>query len=365
MGGIENHLQMLAEAQAAAGHDVTVLVTRPKGATRESASQGLHLIRARQWATLASTPISPALAWRLQRIKTDIVHLHSPYPVAEMAWLIGRRHPMVLTYHSDVVRQRILGQLWSPWQRALLRRADRILATSPPYVESSPFLQAVRERVTVVPLGIDPARFARPDPAAARARYGEGPNLVFVGRLRYYKGLSVLLEALAALPDVTLLVAGSGPMGEPWRALAQELGISERVRWLGDVPDADLPQVYAAGDLFVLPAVARSEAFGIVLMEAMASGLPCVSTELGTGTSWVNQDGRTGRVVPARNPVALAEVLRDLLANPVLRKTMGQAARERIGREFTTDRLVERVTQVYTEVGAGSARGETAEGAQR
>jgi rhamnosyl/mannosyltransferase len=357
MGGIEHHLQALAQAQAAAGHRVTVLVTGEGLRSGQAMESGVQVIRAGRLAKLASTPISPALAWTLGRQKPDVFHLHSPYPVGEAAWLLGRRRPMVLTYHSDVVRQRRLGKLWSPFLHAILGRADRILATSPNYVESSPHLRRFRQRVSVVPLGIDPARFAGLDRQAARGQLGAGPNLVFVGRLRYYKGLGSLIRALPLMPQSPrLLVVGSGPMGEAWRALAAELGVGARIEWLGDVSEGDLPQVYAAGDLFVLPAVARSEAFGIVLMEAMASGLPCISTELGTGTSWVNQEGRTGRVVPPDNPAALAEAINALLADPALRQRMGQAARERIETELSEAHMVRRVEAIYREVTGSGER---------
>lgn len=358
MGGIEHHLQALAQAQAAAGHRVTVLVTGEGLRSHRSTESGVQVIRAGRLAKLASTPISPALAWALARQKPDVFHLHSPYPVGEAAWLLGRRRPMVLTYHSDVVRQRRLGKFWFPFLHAILGRADRILATSPNYVESSPHLRRFRQRVSVVPLGIDPARFATLNREAARLQYGAGPNLIFVGRLRYYKGLGSLIRALPLMPQAPRLsVVGTGPMGETWRALASELGVADRIHWLGDVSEADLPQVYAAGDLFVLPAVARSEAFGIVLLEAMAAGLPCISTDLGTGTSWVNQDGRTGRVVPPDDPPALAAAINTLLADPELRRRMGQAARERVETELSQALMVRRVEAIYRKV-TGTISGE-------
>jgi rhamnosyl/mannosyltransferase len=259
---------------------------------------------------------------------------------------------MVATYHSDVVRQRLLGRIWAPGLRRLLRRADRVLATSPNYVESSPFLRAVREKVDVVPPGIDPGPFGGVDRAAARRRYGERPTLVFVGRLVYYKGLDVLLAALGQVPEAQLLVSGSGPMGERWRAAAEAAGTAGQVRWLGKVPDEGLPELLAAGDVFVLPAVARSEAFGIVLLQAMAAGLPVVTTELGTGTSWVTQHGRTGLVVPPGDAAALGEAVAALLADPERRAAMGAAGRLRVEAEFTEARMVERVMRVYTEVAA-------------
>lgn len=350
LGGIENHIGQLARGQVAAGHAVTVLVTAPGRQADERIVDGVRLLRAGRLATLASTPLSPDLARSLRRQRPDLTHLHIPYPVGEAAWLAVGRPPMVATYHSDIVRQRLLGRLWAPGLRRVLSRAARVLATSPNYVESSPFLRSVRERVSVVPLGIDLAPYAALDRAAARRRYGERPTLVFVGRLRYYKGLSVLLTAMAQLPEVQLLVAGSGPLGESLRQEAAGLGVGDRVQWLGDVPEADKPALLVAGDLFVLPGVARSEAFGIVLLEAMAAGLPLVTTELGTGTSWVNVHGVTGLVVPPQDPRALAAALAELLGDAERRAAMGEASRRRVAAEFTEARMVARVQDIYDEV---------------
>jgi rhamnosyl/mannosyltransferase len=152
------------------------------------------------------------------------------------------------------------------------------------------------------------------------------------------------------LPEARLLVVGSGPMAGEWQALAADLGLGERVCFAGEVDDADLPSYFAAADLYVSSASHRSEAFGISILEAMASGLPVISTELGTGTSFVNLDGMTGHVVPPRDPPALAGALRELLASPDLRRRMGRAARERVEREFTLAVMTDRVIAVYEEV---------------
>lgn len=360
-GGIEGHIALLARAQAAAGHRVTVLVTDPTGRGSDKDEDGVRVIRARRLATVASTPLSLDLPLRLGRLRPDLCHLHSPYPVAELAWLLRGRHPMVLTWHSDVVRQRLLGALWAPGQRALLARADRVLATSPRYAATSPFLRRVPpERLRVVPLGIRPPAQA-PDPARARARFGAGPNLVFVGQLRYYKGLGRLLEALALLrreeaaagrgaSRPQLLVAGRGPMEAAWRAQAAALGLADQVRWLGALDDGGRDLLLAAGDLYVLPAVARSEAFGLALLEAMAAGLPLLSTELGTGTSWVNQHEVTGLVVPPEDPASLAAALRRLLADEGQRQAMGRAAKARFDQHFTATAMLAAVEGSYREV---------------
>lgn len=355
LGGIEGHLGLVARAQAAAGWQVTVLVTEPGGRGSIRVEDGVTVIRAQRLATLASTPLSLALPATLARLRADLFHLHCPYPVGELAWLAVGRRPMVLTWHSDVVRQRLLGALWAPGQRALLRRADRVLATSPNYARTSPFLRALpADTLRILPLGIA-APGARPDPAAARARFGEGPTLAFVGQLRYYKGLGVLLDALAALraaggPRPRLLVVGRGPLEVEWRARAAAGGVEDQVQWLGNVGDAERDLVLAASDLFVLPAVARSEAFGLVLLEAMAAGLPLVTTELGTGTSWVNQHLETGLVVPASDAAALAAALERLLADAALRRDMGARARQRFEAQFTAERMLADLDRIYEEV---------------
>jgi rhamnosyl/mannosyltransferase len=346
LGGIENHVKVLAEAQASAGHQVTVLVCDPGRRTRAENMGGVRVIKAGRLATVASMPISLHQPLVLLREHPDVIHVHSPYPLGEVsAWLLGRGIPLVLTHHSDVVRQRGWLRFYGPLLRRVLRRADRIITDSPRYLETSPWLGPVRDKCVVVPLGVDVVRFAPPV-----APYDGPPTLLFTGKLRYYKGLDTLLRALGGLPKVHLNVVGDGPMRSEWEALAHSLGIDNRVRFCGEMPDADLPAQYHSAHLFVLPANARAEAFGTVLLEAMASGLPCVTTEVGTGTSWVVQDGVTGRVVPPRDPAALAAAIGDLLARPSLRAEMGRAARARAVAEFAQELMVERVMQVLAEL---------------
>jgi rhamnosyl/mannosyltransferase len=175
------------------------------------------------------------------------------------------------------------------------------------------------------------------------------PLLLFVGRLRYYKGLDYLIRALPEIP-ARLLVIGVGPMEAEWKALAEASGVSDRIAWLGEAPDADLPALYHLADLFVLPASHSSEAFGLVQVEAMAAGVPVVCTELGTGTSYVNQDGITGRVVPPRDPAALAAAISELLADPAKLAAMSAAARARVEEEFDQTVMVERVLVTYQKI---------------
>jgi rhamnosyl/mannosyltransferase len=352
LGGIENHIRIVAEAQAARGHDVTVLVSNPQRRTIELALNGVRVIKASRWATVASTPVSPALFVQAARLRADIAHLHFPHPPGEVANLMF--HPAkrtVISYHSDVVRQASILRFYRPILKRVLQRAEAIIVGSPP-MRSSDYLAQHQAKVHLVPYGIPLDRFLTPpsnhDLARVRSAYAIDsslPLLLFVGRLRYYKGLDVLINAL---PDLAarVLIVGIGPMMDEWQALAKERNVTDKIAWLGEVPDADLPWLYRLADLFVLPATHTSEAFGLVQVEAMASGLPVICTELGTGTSWVNRHEQTGLVIPPRDAHVLADATNQLLSHPDRRRAMGEAARQR-ALEFSVENMIERMLAIY------------------
>lgn len=350
VGGMENHIRLLARGAARRGLEITVLVTSPTGKTEVAELEGVRVIKAGRLATVSSTPISFALFSWMSRLRPDITHLHFPYPWGELAHLtFGHSQRTVITYHSDIVRQKGLLKLYRPFLRQVLARADRIIATSPNYVQSSPYLSEMSEKCTVIPLGIDLQPFLQlrtEEVRRLREQYGS-PLLLFVGLLRYYKGLDHLIRAMRDI-DARLLVVGSGPMAEEWQALVAELGLTEKVFFAGRVQDEELPAHFQACDIFVLPASHRSEAFGVVQVEAMACGKAVVSTELGTGTSYVNVDGQTGLVVPARDPGALVSAINRLLADEQLRTAMGERGRERSRQEFSQDVMIDRVLELYS-----------------
>lgn len=389
LGGIENHVKLLAESQAGRGHTVTVLVTNPTDPqTTVLQENNVRVIRAGRFATVASTPLSLALPWQLLRQRPDVVHLHYPYPVGEVSqWLLRRGHATVMTYHADIVRQAGILRFYKPILQRVLRQMDAIIIGSPP-MRKGAFLADHQAKLRLIPYGIPLARFQAEPPQAGLARLRAQvdaaflrdrpasrsenantalvfaaspshplpsspspslPTLLFVGRLRYYKGLDWLIRALPQIP-ARLIVAGTGPMEAEWRRLANQTGVSERVAWLGEVPDADLPTLYHLADLFVLPASLSAEAFGLVQVEAMAAGLPVVCTELGTGTSYVNQNNVTGLVVPPQDAEALAAAINSLLGDPSRRAAMAAAARQRAAAEFDLDVMVARVLEVYEEV---------------
>jgi rhamnosyl/mannosyltransferase len=355
VGGIENHVRLLAERQAAAGHQVTVLVTSPSRHTKVEHMGGVHVVKAARLATLASTPLSLALPLRLASLRPDIAHLHFPYPLGEVSQLLaGRARRVVLGYHSDIIRQKGWLRVYRPVMHRILAQVDQIIAASPNYVESSETLQRYRAKCVIIPYGIQQERFRMVDADKMRrvsARLGKEPYVLFVGVLRYYKGLTYLLEAM---PQVRgrLVIVGDGPLGPALREQAQALGLGERVVFAGKIGDDDLPAYYAAARAFVLPACERSEAFGLVQVEALASGLPIVSTELSTGTSYVNAHGASGLVVAPRDSAALAEALNRILEDTDLHQRLSEGARQRAAL-FEADRMVSQIEALYAEVLAG------------
>lgn len=349
LGGMENHIKLLAECQSQRGHEVTVLVTHPTRVTHVEMINKVKVIKAGRLSTIASTPISLSLPVLLSKERPDIAHLHSPYPIGELSQLyLGKAKKTFLTYHSDVIRQKGLLRFYKPFLTKVLSTADRIIVTSENYMKSSPHLREFIHKCTVIPLGIDLTPFSQRDSQGIDAikEKHRSPIILFVGKLRYYKGLQYLLEAMVDIP-AKLIVIGNGPMEKEWKNLASLINLHDKVFFLGEIGGDKLATYYQAADIFVLPACERSEAFGLVQVEAMASGLPVVSTDLGTGTSFVNKHGVTGIVVRQKDKNALREAILTLLNNETLRREMGQQGKERAIREFSLETMVNRVLSLY------------------
>ncbi|MGQ9902753.1 MAG: glycosyltransferase [Anaerolineae bacterium] len=356
VGGIENHLRVICNGlRAYPDIQPTVLVTNRANRTVIEEIDGVRVIKAARLANVSSAPISLSLFAWARKLEADITHLHFPYPIGEMAYLLGgRSRKMVITYHSDIVRQKVLLRLYNPFLGRLLKRADSIAVSNPPYIQSSPYLRSVSAKCRVIPFGIDTSRFAPTPEMQRRAQelrrhYGNVPLILFIGVLRYYKGVGYLIQAMSGV-NARLLIAGQGPQGDEWRALARQSGLASKVDFLGRVEDEEIPALLHACDVFALPSIYRSESLGIAQMEAMACGKPVVCTELGTGTSYVNVNGVTGLVVPPMDAGALAGAINRLLADPDLRHRMGQAGRARIEQEFSAPVMVRRLVDWYAEV---------------
>jgi glycosyltransferase involved in cell wall biosynthesis len=347
-GGIEDHILTLARGPSD-HYRHAVLVAASGPITRCDEAGDVPVVRAAAWGRYY-TPVCPTMSQWIGRLAPDIVHVHHPSPMAFAACLLARpRVPLVVGYHNDVVRPHALIRFYAPIQDAVLRRADAILVGTQAYLDTSPFLEPYRAKCRIVPYGIPLEQFAVDSEAEARAdqlrvRY-RGPLVLFVGRLTYYKGLSVALEAMRRV-KATLLIAGAGVLETDLRRQIRELHLEERVIMLGPVDDAVLNACYLACDVCILPSTHRSEAFGLVMLQAQACGRPVVCSNL-PGLSTVNVPGETGLVVPPGDPEALAEGITRLLDDPELRGRMGRTGRGRVERLFTAEAMSRRVEEVY------------------
>ena len=334
--------------------ECVILVNSVDTRTRVERRDGARIIRAGTWGRVAMTPISPAFFGALRQVRADLLHLHCPNPPGEAGCLLIRAAPrLVISYHNDPVRPSWAVPLYRPLLSRALEAADRVLVADERIVASSAHLQRVRNRCTIVPHGIDLRRFEpTADTTALAMRLRErdrGFLILFVGRLRYYKGLHVLLAALTRV-EGNLVVVGDGPEETRVRRLASRLGVDDRVRLVGAVPESLLPAYYHAADVVVLPSVYRSETFGLALIEAHACGTPTISTELGTGTSVVNRDGETGFVVRPNRADDLAKALAALAYDQALRARLGRRALELARQRFAVERMVQQTRAVYDEV---------------
>lgn len=356
-GGMETHLEALCRRLAETGEvHVRAIVANDGPRTVRETIDGVEVVRVGTMRKVASATLNPRMAREIRDFPADVVHLHHPNPTGMLSWLASR-HPgrLFVTYHSDIVRQRVLGAAFAPVLHHVLGRAEAILASSPDYAASSPVLRRHAERTVVVPFGIDPAGYETGEEDvvdALRARFG--PRMVLaVGRLVYYKGFQYLVQAMDGL-DGHLVLVGDGPDGPALRRLAGEAGVAERVTFEG--PVGDLRPYYRAARVFCLPAVERSEAFGLVQLEAMAAGAPVVNTALDSGVPFVSAHGESGLTVPPRDAGALRAALARLLDDPALHAALSAGARRRVRERFSEDRMVSDTLRLYRRAAPGPPR---------
>jgi glycosyltransferase involved in cell wall biosynthesis len=351
-GGIESHLRDLC-SELRKSVDLKVIVANDSLHNARESIDGIDVLRLPRVMTLASAPICPTMIASIRREKADIVHLHLPNPAAAIACLLARpAGALIITWHSDIVRQRRLVRLYKPLERLLLNRCAAIIATSPAYIASSPVLTEHADRCHLIPFGIYAGQFddALVDQSAVRElRRRFGSRIVLsVGRLVHYKGIKFLIRAMAKV-DAKLVIIGDGPLRADLEREAASAGLFDRVIFLGEV-DGNLINYFHASDVFALPSCERSEAFGIVQLEAMASGIPVVNTSINTGVPYVSPDGVTGFAVSPRSSDEMATALNRLLDDPVLREKMGRAARARVVNEFDIAEMAARTLDLYRSV---------------
>jgi glycosyltransferase involved in cell wall biosynthesis len=363
-GGMETTVRDIAEGLTAEQWKVEVLCANTEAATVSEAGN-IPVTRVGAFAEVASTSLTPGLFSQLRRLqrRQDIIHVHLPNPMANLALLLARPSAKIAVHwHSDIVKQKRLLALYAPLQSWLLKRADVIFATSPPYAESSPWLQPHMDKVRFVPSCIrDPDvsvdTVARNRLAAEiRARYPSKKIVFALGRMTYYKGFDVLVDAAKYLDDNTvILLGGKGELLEELKQRANDSGVNEKIIFLGRVLDDELPGYYDAAHVFCLPSLMRSEAFGLVMVEAMSYRRPVVATRIpGSGVTWVNVHGETGLNAIPGDPQDLARTIKEVLDNPERAKALGEAGRRRFERHFTIDKMIDAITRSFAEIGVGS-----------
>ncbi len=372
MGGIETHTQTLARHQANAGCDVRVVAVNhadrlgrdvtfaglcrtPSRIDRDGPVRIYRVGRAVNLAKLDIAPGLPSTLDKLLRDPPDIWHLHAPNITMMLALAIYPAiRPLVITHHSDIVRQRLLKHLVRPLERLICNRAERILTDSPPYAGGSSLLARYPSKVVALPLGIELQPFVNPSAAALvhtrqlRAA-SAGPIWMSAGRLVYYKALDVALRALREVPG-TLHIIGTGPMESAWRSLAASLGVADRVVWRGRVSDDELVGTYRAATALWFPSNERSEGFGLVQVEAMACGCPVVNANIPhSGVPWVSRHGETGLTVPVNDPVAFAAASRCMLMEAGLRERLSHEAILQAKLRFDAVQMAARSLEIYRE----------------
>jgi glycosyltransferase involved in cell wall biosynthesis len=348
-GGIETHLRELC-GELSKRIMVRVLVANEGRQRREDLVDGVAVTRVGTKFHLRGAPICPEMIGEIRNSDSDLIHIHMPNPGAAIAYLAsGDQRPLVLTWHSDIVRQRLLARLFAPIETRLVGRARAIIATSPDYLAYSSVLYQHRSKCRVIPFGvsIDELRASRKVMVAEiRKRYGSR-LLLSVGRLVNYKGFGYLIRAMKDV-EASLMIIGDGPERGRLEAYARRLGVDKKVMFLGEV--SDTAPYYQACEIFVLPSVSRNEAFGIVQLEAMACGKPVINTHLRSGVQYVSINGLTGVTVPAGDSSALARATSLLLEDPCRRAAYGAAARRRVQEEFSVERMVDETLRLYEEV---------------
>ena len=300
----------------------------------------------------SGTMLCPGMiGWlRKHAAEYDLIHVHHPDPMACLALrLSGYKGRVILHWHSDILKKKAILAAYKPLQSWLIRRAERIVGTTPVYVAQSKALANVQDKVTYVPIGIDPIVVDPAKAAEIQARY-PGKKIVYsLGRLVPYKGYTYLIQAAALLPDnYIVLIGGNGPLKDSLQAEIDAQNLQDKVKLLGFIANEEHAALYGAAKVFVMSSVMKTEAFGIVQIEAMSTGTPVIATKIPeSGVSWVNEDGVSGLNVEPEDPKELAEAILSICEDPVRSQTFSQNAKKRFNHLFEYTSMINKIIKIY------------------
>ncbi|WP_353932504.1 glycosyltransferase [Okeanomitos corallinicola TIOX110] len=366
-GGIETHVQTLAQTQAALGAEVHVVCVNAfdeqgnlsrRTHTVEEMDGDVHVIRMGRLLSLARLDVCPELPKTLFQIVKEpniVLHLHTPNPTMLIALtILGNSLPLVITHHSDVIKQKILKYGLRPFEHIVYSKSSQVLTTSFPYIQGSKFLRFYHHKLSYLPLGLDATNYSQPNQKALAFRdklknQYPGPIWLAVGRLVYYKALHIAIQALSMV-EGTLIIIGVGALESELKTLAKKLGVYQRIVWLGRVSENELVGAYHAATSLWFPSNVRSEGFGLVQVEAMASGCPVINANITcSGVPWVSRHEQEGLTVPVNNAVALARASQRLLNEKGLRTRLVEAALKR-AEYFNHKTMAEKSFKFYEQV---------------
>lgn len=349
-GGTENVIHTISEIGFQHGLQSEVMYLSSRGKSRNESFSNYHVHRSKLDLYIASTGLSLSAFKDFKEVSSDadVVHYHFPWPFMDIVHFLSRiKKPTIVTYHADIVRQKYLYHLYKPIMYLFLNSVNRIVATSSEYCDTSPVLQLFKKKVSVIPVGIpDQIKRAAPDQLFLKWKNVLPPRFyLFVGTFRHYKGLHVLFDALKGV-DFPVVIIGSGGLNKDYFLKPSEIEL-KNVHFLGALPEADKFAILKLCYGLVFPSHLRSEAFGITLLEGAMCEKPLISTEIGTGTTYVNRHRVTGLVVPPSDPVALREAMVELWHNEPLARQFGKNARIRYEQLFTADKMVASYMKLY------------------
>jgi glycosyltransferase involved in cell wall biosynthesis len=351
LGGIESFIKELSSGCSKRGIESSVLCLAPQKNVTKIILDNISVYNIPSSFEIASTPFSLKALRCFKEIISDfdILHYQFPYPFADMLHLLfGSHKKTVVTYQSDIVKQKIIYPFYKPLQNLFLKKVDRIICTSPNYLQTSSILQKFKEKTSVIPIGLDKKNYLTPleeNIKKYKNLFGQD-FFLFIGVLRYYKGLHTLIES-AHLTGLPVVIAGDGPLKPSLQQLAKG---KSNIHFIGRINDQEKSDLLAACTAFVFPSHKRSEAFGISLLEAAMFEKPLISCEIGTGTSFINIDDQTGWVISPENAPQLADAMQKFISQKDLAEKMGKTAYKRYEEIFFQDKMIDAYEKIYKEL---------------
>lgn len=355
-GGVERVVQQIAEGLSSQTN-MKVLVCNEHRQNITEQINGVKVHRSGSFYMLGNMPLSFRFIRDVKKVskKFDIIHLHMPFPLGDAALLLsGYKGKIVVWWHSDIVRQKKLMLLYRPLMERFLKRADVIITATQGHIDGSAYLAPYKDKCVIIPFGVDPEIEAKADEWLAQKISKDSVKeqnrcirFLFVGRLIYYKGCKVLLEAFCQVSNAELIIVGDGVLEKELKELANQYLVSDKIKFVGNIGKEELERHFAECDVFVLPSIARSEAFGLVQIEAMSYGKPVINTNLPSGVPYVSIHKETGLTVEPGDVNGLADAMNWMVQHPNQRKIMGEKARRRVKEEYQMDQMMEKILSLY------------------